>query len=274
MDRYWVVGNPISHSLSPSIHKAFALQTGQELVYEACKLEPEEFSAQLKEQLLSGKIQGANVTLPFKESAWQLAEIKTERAQLAGAVNTVYLDSQGRINGDNTDGPGLVADLSVHNHLDLSNSKILVLGAGGAVRGVLRSLLDCSPSKLVLANRTVEKAQLLAELCGDKRVTPCFFDDIPKEPFDLIVNGTSASLSGQVPAIAPQAISSQTVAYDMMYGKETTAFCAWAQKQGAKTIDGLGMLVEQAAESFFIWRSVRPETAPVLAKLRADLSRK
>lgn len=273
-DLYQVVGNPIGHSLSPTIHKAFALQTGEDIDYRAQLMEPSNFKASLSAQLRSGEIKGANVTVPFKELAWELAERRSQRAELAGAANTLYLDDEGRITADNTDGLGLVADLELHNDFKLSGKRILVLGAGGAVRGVIHSLLEAGVSQLVLANRTVSKAKYLAELFNDSRIQACGFSEVPRQGFDLVVNGTSASLSGALPPIPADVIGQHTLAYDMVYGPEPTPFCNWAAGLGASAIDGLGMLVEQAAEAFLIWRGVRPDTFRVLKQIRAEITDK
>lgn len=273
-DLYQVVGNPIGHSLSPRIHKAFALQTGEDIDYRAQLMEPSNFKTTLSAQLRSGEIKGANVTVPFKELAWELAERRSQRAELAGAANTLYLDDEGRITADNTDGLGLVADLELHNDFKLSGKCILVLGAGGAVRGVIHSLLEAGVSKLVLANRTLSKAKYLEELFNDPRIQACGFSEVPMQAFDLVVNGTSASLSGALPPIPAEVIGERTLAYDMVYGAEPTPFCKWATGLGASAIDGLGMLVEQAAEAFLIWRGIRPDTLSVLKQIRADITDK
>jgi len=273
-DLYQVVGNPIGHSLSPSIHKAFALQTGEDIDYRAQLMEPSNFKTTLSAQLRSGEIKGANVTVPFKELAWELAERRSQRAELAGAANTLYLDEEGRITADNTDGLGLVADLELHNNFKLSGKRILVLGAGGAVRGVIHSLLEAGVSKLVLANRTSSKAKYLEELFNDSRIQACGFYEVPRQAFDLVLNGTSASLSGALPPIPAEVIGERTLAYDMVYGAEPTPFCNWAAGLGASAIDGLGMLVEQAAEAFLIWRGVRPDTLSVLNQIRAEITDK
>ena len=214
------------------------------------------------------------MTVPFKEQAWKLADRRTERAELAGAANTLYQDGNGLLIADNTDGTGLVRDLSENHCITLAGLRILLLGAGGAVRGVLGPLLAEEPSTLVIANRTVAKAEGLVTLfepvAGQTRLEACGFE-APKEPFDLIINGTSASLQGDLPPISPNVIGAGTVVYDMMYSLQTTTFNQWALDHGATLVfDGLGMLVEQAAESFRIWRGVRPETRPVIDELRTD----
>ncbi|WP_434673152.1 shikimate dehydrogenase [Pseudomonas sp. R1-15] len=272
MDRYVVMGNPIGHSKSPLIHRLFAEQTGQALDYTTLLAPLEDFAACAREFFREGR--GANVTVPFKEDAFRLADSLTERAQRAGAVNTLSKQADGRLLGDNTDGAGLVRDLTVNAGFSLKNKRILLLGAGGAVRGALEPLLAEAPSSLIIANRTVEKAELLAELFADLGPVSASGFDWLREPVDLIINATSASLSGEVPPIAGSLIEpGKTFCYDMMYGKEPTSFCRWAEEHGAAVaMDGLGMLAEQAGEAFFLWRGVRPDTAPVLAELRRQLA--
>ncbi|MBV0933765.1 shikimate dehydrogenase [Marinobacterium weihaiense] len=271
-DRYAVFGNPIAHSKSPQIHARFAAQTGQALIYTAEHIEEKDFEAAV-ERFLQGHGKGLNITVPFKERAWALAQWRSERAELAGAVNTLYRLDDGRIAGDNTDGIGLVRDLAENNGVTLNGARVLVLGAGGAVRGVLQPLLAAGVAAILVANRTVARAETLAELFADDgRVQACGFDQIPAEAFDLIINGTSASLQGELPPIAAASVGPNTACYDMMYGAEPTPFCRWAMELGAaQVIDGLGMLVEQAAESFRIWRGVQPDTAPVMQALRTAL---
>lgn len=214
------------------------------------------------------------MTVPFKEDAFRLADSLTERAQRAGAVNTLSKLADGTLLGDNTDGAGLVRDLTVNAGFSLKGKRILLLGAGGAVRGALEPLLAEQPASVIIANRTVEKAELLAKLFADLGPVSASGFDWLKESVDLIINATSASLSGDVPPIAGSLIEpGKTVCYDMMYGKEPTSFCQWATDNGAAVaMDGLGMLAEQAAEAFFLWRGVRPDTAPVLAELRRQLA--
>jgi shikimate dehydrogenase len=272
MDRYCVFGNPIAHSKSPLIHRLFAAQTGQQLSYEALLAPLEDFDGFARGFFATGK--GANVTLPFKEQAYALADSLSERARRAGAVNTLQKLADGSLLGDNTDGAGLVRDLTVNAGVELRGRRILLLGAGGAVRGVLEPLLAQQPAMLVLANRTVAKAEALAREFADLgEIYPSGFDWL-EEPVDLIINGTSASIGGELPPIAPSLIRpGHTVCYDMMYGKQPTAFCCWARTQGAaQALDGLGMLVEQAAEAFTLWRGVRPQTAPVLQEMRRLLA--
>lgn len=268
MDRYGVFGNPIGHSKSPLIHQMFAAQTGQQLSYEALLTPLDGFSEFAQGFFVEGK--GGNVTVPFKEQAYELADSCTARAERAGAVNTLMRTDDGGLLGDNTDGAGLVRDLQQNSGFSLRGKRILLLGAGGAVRGVLEPILQEQPAALVIANRTVAKAELLAKLFADLGpVVACGFDWIDA-PVDLIINGTSASLAGELPPISSGLIQpGHTVCYDMMYSKEPTAFNRWAFEHGAaRTLDGLGMLTEQAAEAFYLWRGIRPDTAPVLAELR------
>lgn len=272
MDRYVVFGNPIGHSKSPLIHRLFAEQTAQRLDYSTLLAPLDDFSGCAKAFFLEGR--GANVTVPFKEEAYRLANGLTARAQRAGAVNTLSKLADGSLLGDNTDGAGLVRDLTVNAGFSLKGKRILLLGAGGAVRGALEPLLAEQPSSVIIANRTLEKAELLAELFADLGPVSASGFDWLQEPVDLIINATSASLSGDVPPIASSLIEpGKTVCYDMMYSKEPTVFCRWATEHGAAVaMDGLGMLAEQAAEAFYLWRGVRPDTAPVLAELRRQLA--
>ena len=268
-DRYAVFGHPIAHSKSPQIHAAFARQTGQDMTYEAILAPRDGFAASVAAFIAVGG-RGANVTVPFKEEAFKLARRLSPRAQRAGAVNTLSFEADG-IRGDNTDGAGLVADLTRNLRCDLAGKRILLLGAGGAARGVIEPLLEQRPAALVIANRTVKRAQELAELFGramnDCGVIACSFD-AADTAFDLIINATAASLAGDLPPLSPRIFTADSLAYDLMYGHDTP-FLAFARSHGAATADGLGMLVEQAAEAFYLWRGVRPDTAPVIASLRA-----
>lgn len=268
MDRYAVIGNPISHSRSPLIHRMFAEQTGEQLSYEALLAPLDDFAGTLRGFLGDGR--GVNVTVPFKEQAWALVDRHTPAAELAGAVNTIQRLDDGSLLGDNTDGKGLVRDIRHNAGFDLTGKRILLVGAGGAARGVIQPLLDAGPAQLCVVNRTVEKAEHLATLFRDRGpISAAGFDWI-EESVDLIINATSASLDGELPPLAPSLIGAgHTWCYDMMYGSETMVFNRWAARQGAaRCLDGLGMLVEQAAEAFLLWRGVRPDTAPVLAALR------
>ncbi|HBF93724.1 MAG TPA: shikimate dehydrogenase [Marinobacter adhaerens] len=272
-DLYAVVGNPISHSKSPRIHSLFASETGEPVEYTAIQAPLDDFAGTVRQFFERGG-KGLNVTVPFKEDAWKLADRRTERAQNAGAANTLYLDDEGRLTADNTDGCGIVRDLVVNHGVVLGQARILVLGAGGAVRGVLGPILAEHPAAITIANRTVAKADALVNLfkpvAGETALSACGFEQ-PREPFDVIINGTSASLQGDLPPLSPEVLGEQTVVYDMMYSLQTTTFNQWALEQGAQIVhDGLGMLVEQAAESFRIWRGISPATRPVIEELRND----
>ena len=272
-DLYAVVGNPISHSKSPRIHSLFASETGEPVEYTAIQAPLDDFAGTVRQFFERGG-KGLNVTVPFKEEAWKLADRRTERAQNAGAANTLYLDDEGRLTADNTDGCGIVRDLVVNHGVVLGQARILVLGAGGAVRGVLGPILAEHPAAITIANRTVAKADALVNLfkpVAGETVLSAFGFEKPREPFDVIINGTSASLQGDLPPLSPEVLGEQTVVYDMMYSLQTTTFNQWALEQGAQNVhDGLGMLVEQAAESFRIWRGVNPATGPVIEELRND----
>jgi len=267
MDLYAVMGHPIAHSKSPRIHSLFAQQTGDDIEYTAIQAPISKFT-EAATQFFEHGGKGLNVTVPFKEEAWQLSEKRSEQAQLAGAVNTLYLqDSQ--LCGDNTDGAGLVRDLTVNHKLTLAGQRILLLGAGGAARGILLPLLQQHPEALVIANRTPERAEQLAQLFADFGNVYAAPNETLDSAFDLIINGTSSSLQGTTPAISNAVIARHTVCYDMMYSNEVTSFCQWAHANHAvRCIDGLGMLIEQAAASFYLWRGVRPDTLAVAEMLR------
>ncbi|MFB9886136.1 shikimate dehydrogenase [Balneatrix alpica] len=271
LERYAVVGNPIGHSKSPRIHSQFAQQTGQLLSYETL-LAPLDSFAEAMQFFFAQGGKGLNVTLPFKEQAFALCHRLSEGARRAGAVNTLW-QQEGELWGDNTDGVGLVRDLSHNLGWQLDNQRILLLGAGGAVRGVLMPLLASQPATLVIANRTASKAQALAADFDDMGpVVGCGFADLEGHCFDIVINGTSASLQGELPPLPAGILAQGARVYDMMYGAEPTVFMRWAQAQGAaQAQDGLGMLVEQAAQSFFIWRGVRPQTAKVISSIRESL---
>jgi shikimate dehydrogenase len=270
MDQYCVFGNPIAHSKSPDIHAAFAAQTGQQLAYERRLAPLDGFPDAVRAFIAEGG-KGANVTVPFKLEAFRLANALTVRAQAAGAVNTLLFDEHG-ITGDNTDGAGLVADITENAGVPIGGKRVLLLGAGGAARGAVLPILEHRPSALVIANRTVATAEALvqqfAPLGGEGVLSACGFADIAGS-FDIVVNATSASLQADLPPVPPSVFHPGTLALDMMYGKEPTVFMRFAQEHGATPRDGLGMLVEQAAEAFLGWRGVRPATAPVLAMMRS-----
>lgn len=268
LDQYAVMGNPVEHSLSPTIHTAFAKQTGEQLQYQRMLVPEDRFSAAVQLFFKQGG-KGLNITVPFKEQAFALAEVKDDRATAARAVNTLWMDSEGRLNGSNTDGLGLARDLTQNYKLDLSDKNILVLGAGGAVRGVLKELLKQNPKQLIVSNRTPEKSEILAaqfESLGP--IAAASFDEIPSLGYSLVINGTSASLHGKVPAISGSLLA-DAFCYDMMYGQNAMRFIGWAiENHAADAVDGLGMLVEQAAESFNIWRNIRPATSTVIELLQ------
>lgn len=268
MDSYAVIGNPIAHSKSPLIHRMFAEQTGESLRYDALLAPLDDFAGTLREFLREGR--GVNVTVPFKEQAWALVNCRTPAAELAGAVNTIQRLDDGRLLGDNTDGRGLVRDLQYNAGFSLAGKRILLVGAGGAARGVIQPLLAAQPAQLCVVNRTVSKAEELATIFRDLGPISAAGFDWVEESVDLIINATSASLDGQLPPIPASLIQrGETWCYDMMYASEATVFNRWAAAQGAAQCrDGLGMLVEQAAEAFALWRGVRPDTAPVLQQLR------
>ncbi len=266
-DRYAVVGNPIAHSRSPEIHQLFARSTGQNLVYE--KLEApldgfEDFALGLRD---SGYL-GLNVTIPFKLDAAKLADDLSARARLAGAVNTLKFDGDD-ILGDNTDGVGFVRDIRDRLEFRIGGAAILVLGAGGGVRGLVASLLEERPKWIAVANRTHGRAQELADEFGVEAIR---FDEVPAEHFDLIINGTSSSLNNDAPLIDPETFDDCLLAYDLVYAAAATPFMRLASGGGARCVsDGLGMLIEQAAESFALWRGARPQTADVYREMRRRL---
>ncbi|MCR4346327.1 MAG: shikimate dehydrogenase [Sulfuricaulis sp.] len=267
--RYAVMGNPVAHSKSPAIHKQFAHQFGHNIEYTALWVDTDGF-AEAVEQFRTEGGKGFNVTVPFKIEAFKLADNLSDRAKLAGAVNTIRFEPDGKIFGDNTDGTGLVHDLTKNLNVYLRSKKILVLGAGGAVRGVLGPLLKQNPALLVIANRTVAKAKELAQAFATfGKVESIGYGDLVGKRFDIVINGTSASLQGEMPPLPVNLFANNAVAYDMMYDDKPTPFLEWAMLHGAETaVDGLGMLVEQAAESYLLWRGARPDTRPVIQQLR------
>ncbi|TDO08613.1 MULTISPECIES: shikimate dehydrogenase [Halomonas] len=268
-DRYCVFGHPVGHSKSPAIHAAFAAQTGDNIEYTAIEAPLDDFAGAWRRFVAEGG-RGANVTVPFKEAAFELCDTLSERARRAGAVNTLILGGNALTYGDTTDGVGLVRDLKRHG-VELTGARILVLGAGGAVRGVLEPLLSEEPVSLFVANRTAAKAEALAaDFCELGTIAGGGFEAV-EGPYELIINGTSASLAGDLPPLPEALFNDGGIAYDMMYASEPTLFLRWAAERGAATIDGLGMLVEQAAESFFQWRGRRPDTGPVREALRRTL---
>jgi shikimate dehydrogenase len=268
-DRYAVIGNPIAHSKSPLIHAAFARQCGQDLTYEAILAPLDGFATTVKKfQAEGGK--GMNVTVPFKLEAFQLATRLTERARLAQAVNTLKFEADGGILGDNTDGAGLVRDVIHNQGCPVQGKRILLMGAGGAARGVLLPLLEQQPAALFIVNRTAAKAhELHSHFSTYGPIESGSYEDVAGRQFDLVINATSSGFSDELPPLPAHVFAPGALAYDMMYGKQTP-FMTFARDQGAAKIsDGLGMLVEQAVEAFFLWRGVRPETRPVIEQLRA-----
>ena len=271
IDRYGVMGYPVSHSRSPVIHRLFALQTGQHIQYELLQVTPEKLEAAIRQfQRTGGK--GLNITVPHKQAVMRLVDHVTERASTAGAANTLTF-TQKQIHADNTDGIGLLRDLVVNLDLNLEGANILILGAGGATRGIVGPLLEMMPACIRIANRTVEKAEAIAERFRDTgRIAACSFSSVPvDDPYSLVINATSAGLRGDAPPYPAAAISPSSFCYDLSYGLTPTPFSVWARKQGAaQSVMGWGMLVEQAAESFQIWRGIRPDTAPVLKQMKIN----
>jgi shikimate dehydrogenase len=268
-DRYGVVGFPVAHSRSPFIHGMFARQTAQNIEYRLYEIPPVRFKTEVAKFFQDGG-GGLNVTAPHKTAAADFALELTPRAERAGAVNTLAMQG-GRILGDNTDGAGLVRDLLENLQIEIAGKRLLILGAGGATRGIVAPLLENGPEELVVANRGAARARDLVSPFSDLgKVRGCGFDDLPMRPFDLVINATSAGLDGQVPKVNPAIIGPLTICYDLSYAKTDTPFVKWAWGKGcARAVEGWGMLVEQAAESFALWRGIRPDTAPVLAVLES-----
>lgn len=272
-DRYAVVGDPISHSKSPLIHRLFAEQTQQDLTYEAIRIDTDNMTFQHGvEDLMRQGYKGINITVPFKLDAFERADERTERAETAHAVNTFAFEEQ-HILGDNTDGIGLVNDIEVNGKHAFKNQRVLILGAGGAVQGIMQPLLEKQPGLVHIANRTAKRAEVLGErFKATCHITGSGWEDIPELEggYDIIINGTSASLDNKLPPIRENVLGKNSLVYDMMYGLEPTIFMQWAKEHQAncQTMDGLGMLVGQAAEAFFLWRGVRPETESVIAEVR------
>ena len=267
-DQYGVVGHPVAHSWSPFIHGMFAKATAQNLVYRLFDISPHDFRREAL-RMLTGGVRGLNVTLPHKQAAAELVNELTPRAERAQAVNTIAFFKDTLLLGDNTDGLGLTADLERNLGITLADKRILILGAGGAVRGVLGPLLERELRSLVIANRTPDRARnLAAEFSDLGSISGCGFGDLKGPPYDLIVNATSASLQGEMPEMPVGLVGEETICYDMAYGRGHTPFTLWAKSlHAARTTKGWGMLVEQAAESFLLWRGVRPDTHPVLKAL-------
>jgi len=270
VDRYAVVGNPVAHSLSPKIHTEFARQTAQQLSYEAIELASDAFTAGIAELQQMG-FHGLNVTVPFKREAWELCDSLSDRAKIAGAVNTLSLQADGSIHGDNTDGVGLVRDLVDNLKIKIQDQNVLLLGAGGAVRGVLEPLLALSPAQLTIANRNLDRANALADdFTSSGKIEVVAYNQLSNKSYNLIINATAAGLSQQLPPIPASLLDRAGVCYDMMYDiNKATSFVEWSTSRGVKqSYDGLGMLVEQAAEAFSLWRGVRPQTGNLLRMLR------
>ncbi|MFK7863382.1 MAG: shikimate dehydrogenase [Pseudohongiellaceae bacterium] len=270
MKKLGVVGHPIAHSKSPAIQLNFAAQCNVAIEYEKYNVAPLEFRQFIKTFFDEGG-HGLNITVPFKEIAFELSTPANQRVSQAKAVNTLYLDSQGKLVGNNTDGPGFVKDLE-NNSIALKDKSVLLLGAGGAVRGILPSLIDKQCGPITVANRTLENAsKLRQEFLDYYPIEVCSFENVPVRPFDLIINGTSMGLTGETPLISPAVIGENTACYDLMYSSSPTAFIKWCLENNAKkAVDGLGMLVEQAAESFNIWMAETPETQKVIAEMKSQ----
>ncbi len=265
-DRYALVGKPVSHSRSPMIHQIFARETGQNLTYELIEAEADEFETAVRGFGAAGG-KGMNVTVPYKEAAFHLCGTTGEEARAAGAVNTISFRGT-TLHGDNTDGIGFMRDLTINNGADPAGASVLVLGAGGAARGIVGPLLAAGPERLVIANRTEERAIALREaVSGGAGIDVCRFDELELQgPFDIVVNATSAGLNNESMPFSPQIVGATTTCYDLVYGNTTTPFVQWAENAGAATaLQGWGMLVEQAAESFRIWRDIMPPTADLIA---------
>ena len=271
IDQYAVFGHPISHSKSPRIQQLFAQQTGQSLEYNARDISPAQFDANAQ-AFFAADGKGLNCTVPLKVLAWAYADQLSERARLAKAVNTLAKQADGGILGDNTDGVGLVTDLIANHHISLTGKRLLILGAGGASRGIIGPLLDCLPAGLLIVNRTIAKAdEIAAEFAALGNVSSCEYAALAGQRFDLIINATSASLNAELPPLTDGLLAENGSCYDLAYGNRPTAFVEWGRRQqAANSLDGLGMLVEQAAEAFFIWRGIRPHTTEIIALLNAE----
>ncbi len=267
-DRYALVGHPVEHSRSPLIHQLFAKQTGQYLSYELIDAEPRSLETAVRGFFAAGGF-GMNVTVPHKEAAFELTDEASDSAKKAGAVNTLsFMD--GVLYGDNTDGVGFIRDVTINQHQAINGRSVLVLGAGGAARGILAPLLEAKPRELVIANRTVERAEQLVQRFGvyGSLSTTTFADLAQRTPFDILINATSAGLKGEAAPFPPAIVGPESFCYDLVYSLKDTPFVAWARANGSgRAVQGWGMLVEQAAESFYIWRRKRPDTGPILRQL-------
>lgn len=270
-DNYAVMGNPVGHSKSPLIHALFARQTNQSIYYQAIAVATDGFQQALDAFYREGG-KGLSITVPFKQLAYAGCDHLTELAKQAKSVNTIRFDESGNRFGDTTDGIGLINDLTTNNGLDLHDLSILILGAGGAVRGIIGSICQCQPGRIVIANRTFSRARELADdYQGDTQVHASALEDLGGERFQMIINGTSAGLAGEIPRLSDHILEPGGYCYDLMYADEPTPFVIWGRQHGAAlSLDGLGMLVEQAAEAFRVWRGVKPETKPVIQTLRSE----
>lgn len=275
-DKYAVVGYPIAHSKSPLIHRLFAEQCNQDLSYEAILIDSDDTSFTWKMADLKNRgYKGINITVPYKLDAFEYADELTERAKIAQAVNTFIFNEDGSTTGDNTDGIGLVNDIEQNGQCPFADKSVLILGAGGAVQGILEPLLGKHPKQVHIANRTAMRAEKLGQRFNTSvPMSASGWDDIPAQTFDIIINGTAASLEGKLPPISTEVIASNSLVYDMMYGTEPTVFLQWAKQAqpDCQTMDGLGMLVGQAAEAFYLWRGVKPETASIIDTVRKTIT--
>lgn len=269
INNFAVFGNPVSHSKSPQIHTLFAKQTGLSLHYQSIEIPLGKFTDSVKAFSLQGG-KGLNITVPFKEEAYSICTSLTKRAKLAGSVNTIWFGDDSSIYGDTTDGQGLINDLTKNHNLNLKNKSLLVLGAGGSVKSILEPLLKQEPERIVIANRTLTKAESLSKKFSKKgNIEVCSYNDLSNQSFDLIINGTSLSLHDELPPLPDTILNKNSCCYDLMYADEATVFMKWAIQNGAVSVlDGLGMLVEQAAESFNLWHGIKPATKPVIEFLR------
>ena len=272
MDQYAVFGNPIGHSRSPWIHARFARQTNQSLAYRAEEIPLNAFEDRVQAFFAAGGA-GLNITVPFKERAWAMCDLRSDAASAAGAVNTLFTNATGQLCGENTDGVGMMRDIICNHGGTVAGKTVLLVGAGGAVRGVMPSLLAEGPASVMIVNRTVTRAQELATLFHTSiPVAATGYENLTDKSFDLIINGTSAGLQGELPPLPDSIVGADTWCYDMVYGRGDTAFQRWAKGLGATAaLNGIGMLVEQAAEAFSIWRGVKPDTTDAIAELQREL---
>ncbi|GJM04678.1 MAG: shikimate dehydrogenase (NADP(+)) [marine bacterium B5-7] len=266
---YAVFGNPIKHSKSPRIHSLFAKQTGLDLHYQSIEVPTDKFNKYVDLFASQGGL-GLNITVPFKEEAYSFCSSLTQRAELCGSVNTIRFDEALNSFGDTTDGQGFINDLRINHQINVKDKAVLILGAGGSIKAILEPLCQEQPAHIIIANRTVSRAEELVDKFSEfGKITACSYSDISPHPFDLVINGTSLSLIGELPAVTGSVINKNTCCYDLMYSDTATVFMQWATDLGAvKVMDGLGMLVEQAAESFLIWHGVKPQTMTVINALR------